>query len=54
MSAAMLWIYIPFFTGAFLMLFSGRMRFTRIVSLALTAFLSFTALRIPVNSMIVF
>ena len=54
MSAALLWIYIPFFTGAFLMLFSGRPRFTRIVSLALTAFLSFTALRIPVNSMIVF
>ena len=54
MTAAMLWIYIPFFTGAFLMLFTGRIRFTRIVSLALTAFLSFTALRIPVNSMIVF
>ena len=54
MSAALLWIYIPFFTGAFLMLFPGRTRFTRIVSLALTAFLSFTALRIPVNSMIVF
>ena len=54
MSAALLWIYIPFFTGAFLMLFPGRVRFTRIVSLVLSAFLSFTALRIPVNSMIVF
>lgn len=54
MSAAMLWIYIPLFTGAFLMLFTRRTRFTRIVSLVLTAFLSFTALRIPVNSMIVF
>ncbi len=53
MSAAALWIYIPFFTGAFLLLFSERKRFTRVLSLALTAFLSYTALRIPVNSMIV-
>ncbi len=53
MSAAALWIYIPFFTGVLLLLFPDQKRFTRIVSLILTAFLSFTALRIPVNSMIV-
>lgn len=54
MSAAVLWIYLPFLTGAFLLLFPERKRFTRTISLILTAFLSFTALRIPVNSMIVF
>ena len=54
MSAAALWIYLPFLTGVFLMLFSGHKRFSRILSLILAAFLSFTALRIPVNSMIVF
>ena len=54
MSAAALWIYLPFLTGVFLMLFSGHKRFSRILSLVLAAFLSFTALRIPVNSMIVF
>ena len=53
MSAASLWIYIPFFTGAFLLLVPDRKRFTRIVSLVLTAFLAYIALRIPVNSMIV-
>ncbi|MBR6088386.1 MAG: hypothetical protein IKP86_00535 [Anaerolineaceae bacterium] len=54
MSAAFLWIYIPFLTGAVLMLFPNNKRFTRITSLILTGFLSLVALRIPVNSMIVF
>ena len=54
MSAAALWIYIPFLTGAILLLFTKRRRFSVIVSLVLTAFLAFTALRIPVNSMIDF
>ena len=53
MSAAVLWIYIPFFTGILLMFLPEQRRFTRIVSLILTAFLAYTALRIPVNSMIV-
>ena len=53
MSAAALWIYIPFFTGLLLLTIPDQRRFTRIVSLALTAFLAYTALRIPVNSMIV-
>lgn len=53
MSAAALWIYIPFFTGAVLLMMPEQRRFTRIVSLVLTAFLAYTALRIPVNSMIV-
>ena len=53
MSAAALWIYIPFLTGAFLLLFPNEKRFSRIVSLVLTAFLSIVALRVPVNSMIV-
>ncbi len=53
MSAAALWIYIPFFTGVLLLLIPDQKRFVRIVSLVLTAFLSYTALRIPVNSMIV-
>ena len=54
MSAAALWIYLPFFTGLFLMLFTGKRRFLYIVSLLLTAFLAYVALNIPVNSMIVF
>ncbi len=54
MTAAALWIYVPFFTGALLMLLTGRKRFSRIVSLVLTGFLAYTALQIPVNSMIVF
>lgn len=54
MSAAVLWIYVPFIAGLVLMVFSENKRFTRITSLILTAFLSVVALRIPVNSMIVF
>lgn len=54
MSAAVLWIYLPFLTGVVLMLFTEHKRFSRILSLVMAAFLSFTALRIPVNSMIVF
>ena len=54
MSAAVLWIYIPFSTGLVLLLFSENKKFTRIISLLLTASLSVIALRIPVNSMIVF
>ena len=54
MSAAVLWIYVPFLTGLILMFFPENKRFTRIVSLVLTAFLAVVALRIPVNSMIVF
>lgn len=53
MSAAALWIYLPFLTGTFLLLFPNEKRFSRIVSLTLTAFLSAVALRVPVNSMIV-
>lgn len=53
MSAAALWIYIPFLTGVFLLLFPNEKRFSRIISLVLCAFLSGTALRVPVNSMIV-
>lgn len=53
MSAATLWIYLPFLTGALLLLFPNEKRFSRIVSLALSAFLSAVALRVPVNSMIV-
>ena len=37
MSAAALWIYLPFLTGVFLMLFSGHKRFSRILSLVLAA-----------------
>ena len=54
MSAAALWIYLPFLTGVGLLLFTRRRRFSLILSLVLCAFLAFTALRIPVNSMIVF
>ena len=54
MSAAVLWIYVPFLVGAFLMFFPENKVFSRVVSLVLTAFLSFVALRVPVNSMIVF
>ena len=54
MSAAALWIYIPFLTGVVLMFFPDNKRFSRVISLGLTAFLSFVALNIPVNSMIVF
>ena len=54
MSAAALWIYLPFLSGAGLLLFSRKRRFSVIFSLVLSAFLAFTALRIPVNSMIVF
>lgn len=54
MSAAALWIYIPFLTGVFLLLFPDRKRFSSILSLVLTALLSWLALSIPVNSMIVF
>ena len=53
MSAAALWIYIPFLTGVLLLFFVNEKRLSRIVGLLLTAFLSGTALRIPVNSMIV-
>lgn len=54
MSAAALWIYVPFLTGIMLLFFSGYKLFSRITSLILTAFLSFVALQVPVNSMIVF
>ena len=53
MSAAALWIYIPFTAGFVLLFFTENKLFTRIVSLVLTGFLSVIALRIPVNSMIV-
>ena len=54
MSAAALWIYFPFVFGLFLMLFPENKKFTRITGLVVTALLSVIALRIPVNSMIVF
>lgn len=53
MSAAFLWIYIPFAAGLLLMFFPENKKFTRIISLSLTAILSVIALRIPVNSMVV-
>lgn len=54
MSAAFIWIYVPFAVGALLMFFPNNKVFTRLTALILTAFLSIVALRIPVNSMIVF
>ena len=53
MTAATLWIYIPFITGALLLFFAGQERLSRVISLVLTAFLAYVGLRIPVNSMIV-
>lgn len=53
MSAAALWIYLPLAAGLVLILTAGNKRFSLMFSMMLTLLLSYTAFKIPVNSMIV-